>query len=181
MKKVSFMKDGMEIHSSYVEGEHKMGDPLPVALVRSALKDWKTQMGWNDNNFIAAKSAWDQVRINAQTFSAEQFLLAEKRAPAQDMTSGGASSPQKALRTRAPGEQTILQAPARIPDDWCLLDDNHLSSQNAFERARLDQVQTSQPVINQRGEIEFDATNEALLRADLQKIGAKFRPPKIKD
>lgn len=130
MKKVSFLKHDLEIHTSYVEGAHKPGDPVPVALVHTALQDWQRRLSGlmsglsaeDHVNLTAPKTAWDHVCIGAQTFSAAQFLSAEKHSPAPRTHAGVSSSlyhrqrdtpfidPQKRLILRPPVEAGYVPA-----------------------------------------------------------------------
>ena len=122
MAKVSFLKSGMEIGAEYMRGGYSLGDPLPVGLVQSAQSAWKNRMGWEDDIRVAAGKAWDQVRIGPQTFSAKQFLEAEKT-----FTPGNTREGAVTLKKHEPPIK--LKAPDSVPD-W------NLDAKNAF-RATL--------------------------------------------
>ncbi len=171
MKRISFMKHGMELYTAHVEGAHKHGDPVPVPLVKAGLQDWKTRMGWDDDGHIAAKSAWDQVRIGAQTFSAEQYLRAEKQAP---QTTAEAFT----VTVKAPKEEPrIFKAPDTVPD-WSLADAPATGRVSAFNSASDETAPPHNLKVTAQGDIDYAATNEAQLQEALRKIGAKPRPPK---
>lgn len=172
MKRVSFMKHGMELYTAHVEGRYKHGDPVPVPLVKAGLQDWKTRMGWDDDGHIAAKSVWDQVRIGAQTFSAAQYLRAEKQAP--QTTAEAFTVSTKTTKE----EPKIFKAPDTVPD-WGLADEAPPArGLSAFNSVRQETATPHNLKVTSQGEIDFAGTNEAQLQEALRKIGAKPRPPK---
>ncbi len=180
MKRISFMKHGMELHTARVEGHHKHGDSVPVPLVKAGLEDWKTRMGWDDDGHVAPKSRWDQVRIDAQTFSAEQYLRAEKQAP--QTTAEAFTASTNADTKVAKEEPRIFKAPDSVPD-WGFADPAKPSAQNlsAFNTVRQETTAPGSLKVTGNGEIDYAATNEAQLQEALRKIGAKPRPPKPQD
>src|SRR5690606_15075168 len=97
MKRISFMKHGMELYTAHVEGSHNHGDALPVPLVKAGLQDWKMRMGWDDDAHVSAGKSWDQVRVGASVFTADQYQRAEK--------SFDGTTPVSAL-------ETVVKAPA---------------------------------------------------------------------
>lgn len=169
MQRVSFMKYGMELYAAHLQGSHKQGNPIPVLLVKAGMQDWKTRMGWDDDSHVAAKSVWDQVRIGAQTFSADQYLHAEKQAP---QTSAEAFTVNaKAVKE----ELKIFKAPDSVPD-WDLTDAPTTKNLHAFNSVQQETAVPHNLKVTSSGEIDYAATNEAQLQEALRKIGAKPRP-----
>lgn len=172
MKRIGFMKHGMELYIAHVAGEHKHGDPLPVPLIKAGLQQWKTNTGWDDDGHVAARSIWDQVRIGAQVYSAEQYLRAEKNAPKTTAETFAAST--KPMRE----ESREFKAPDTVPD-WGLVDVKPAAPNlNAFNTVRQETALPANLKVTSTGEIDYAATNEAQLHEALRKIGAKPRPPK---
>lgn len=176
MKRISFIKHGMELHIAHIEGEHKHGDPVPVPLVKAGMEEWKSRMGWDYDGHVAPGPVWDQVRIGAQTFSADQYLRAEKQTP--PTTTAAFTTSTKATPDAAKEAPREFKAPDKVPD-WDLVDiqptQRKLSDFNALRQKIMPPAHLK---ITPQGEIDYAATNEAGLKEALRKIGAKPRPPK---
>ncbi len=175
MKQISFMKRGLELHATYVNAHHRTGDPLPVMLVKAALQNWKNHMGWDDDRHTAPNVAWDQVRVGAQIFSADQYLRAEKTAtqtPAETFADSARNTPPK----EAP---KTFKVPDTIPD-WGLVEMKSETPKPGISSGTIsnDTTLPKEMTQNDDGSIDYHATNEAHLQEELRRIGAKPRTPK---
>lgn len=171
MARISFLKDGMELNAENISGSYNIGDALPVDLVEKAQDAWKNRMGYDNDAHVAAGKAWDQVRVGAQTFTAKQFLQAQK-----DFVPG-----QKAAHRPLQREQPkVLKAHEGDIPDWGLAE--QISPTFAEAKARIDKAAHKPhepgPIIDARGNIDYQATKDRDLDEALKKIGAKPRPPK---
>lgn len=171
MARVSFLKDGMELNAENISGSYTMGDALPVDLVEKGQEAWKNRMGYDDNAHVAAGKAWDQVRVGAQTFTAKQFLAAQK-----DFVPGQRAS-AKPVRHEQP--KVIKAFEGEVPD-WGIAE--QISPTFREAKARIDQAAQKPhnpgPIIDAHGHIDYQATKDRDLADALKKIGAKPRPPK---
>lgn len=144
MKKVTFLKQGIALHTAYIEGAYKIGDPVPVPLVRTALQDWQQYIGRHsspeDDALTSTQAVWDQVRIGLHSFSATQYLHAAKQAQAH-LYDGVIASLHKAHHA-TPRTRLMLQAPVH-------------SAAPSFGGAAYACIYG--PVINEKGEIDFSA------------------------
>lgn len=168
MARVAFLKHGMEVHTEIISDKtYRMGAPLPVDLVEAAQTAWAEKMGYDPAaGYITPGKTWESVRVGAQTFSHTQFLEAQKHATAH---------PEQAATPAVKPDNTpkVLTAPEQVPASWALLEEIQVVT-----TPRTKPAQEPGPVIDNRGQIDWEATKEANFRRDLAKIGAKPRPPK---
>ena len=172
MARVAFIKDGMELNAENVSGSYHMGDPLPVAIVEAGQEAWKNRMGYDDDAHVQAGRVWDSVRIGAQTFSAKQFIELQKQ--------GSAPAVQKPATLRRDNSPVTLKAPDSVPESWALaaeITPTFAQAKTAVEKVGPKHHEGG-PVINERGEVDFQATRDRDFAEALKKIGAKPRPAK---
>lgn len=171
MARVAFLKDGMELNAENISGSYSMGDALPVDLVEKAQEAWKNRMGYDDKAHVAAGRAWDQVRVGAQTFSSKQFLEAQKNFVPGQTSTNTTKTPE-----RAPHK--IIKAFEGDVPDWGIAEQITPTFQDAKARIESPRPHQAGPVINGRGEVDYQATRDREMAEALKKIGATPRAPK---
>ena len=167
MARVAFSRQGMEIFSANVSGQHMMGDPLPTTLVEAAQKAWAQNMGrGDDTSYIQPGSTWETVRVGPQAFSYKQFLTALK-------SFDPAGAIPQATTVKLDNTPKIIPA-KEAPEAWSLAADIMLPRATPTKP----DWQEPGPVMTKGGEVDWQTTQEQNLQRDLAKLGAKPRPPK---